>query len=91
MEIYAIFNTGLDLQFDELLNKIPTKLYKEVKNGVIKIFVKTKHDIKYLSSDITVIANKVDQIKFFYKQLGESSKVLEILKNKEAEMFYLPL
>jgi len=91
MKVYTVFDTGLDGRFDKLLNKIPTKLYKEVQNGVIKIFVDTKDDIRYVSAGLIRIAQKVDQINFIYKQLGETSKVLEILGNKEAETFYLPL
>jgi putative lipoic acid-binding regulatory protein len=91
MKVYTIFDTGLDGRFDELLNRISTKLYKEVKNGVIKIFIDTKDDIRYVSADLIRIAQKVDQINFIYKQMGKSSKVLEVLKNKGAETFYLPL
>lgn len=87
MKVYTVFDTGLDWNFDEMLNKIPTRLYKEVQNGVIKIFVETKDDIRYVSADLIRIANKVNQIKFYYKQIGESSKVLKVLKNKEAENF----
>lgn len=91
MKVYTIFDTGLDGRFDELLNRISTKLYKEVKNGVIKIFIDTKDDIRYVSADLIRIAQKVDQINFIYKQMGKSSKVLEVLKNKGATTLYLPL
>lgn len=91
MKVYAVFDTGLNWNFDEILNKIPTKLCKEVKNGIIKIYVESKDDIRYVSADLIIIANRVDQIKFYYKKLGKTDKVLEILKNKEAENFYLPL
>jgi hypothetical protein len=84
MEIYTIFNTNLPSDFDQLLKNIPTKLPKEVENGIIKIYIRTKYDIPFIANDLFQIAKRVDVINFLHKKYNyPNQKIKDIITNKE--------
>lgn len=80
---YAVFDTDLSGEYDEVLENVETKLYKEVKNGVVTLYTETNMDVYLIAIDIHKIAKVVDRIEKIrekYPYPDESIKTL--MKNQ---------
>lgn len=79
---------GICGEFEELIQKVDTVIYKEVNGGKVTLFPEYDTDLVYIMDDILKLKSKANYINFIYQMFDYPYQAIEFIKDiEEAEKY----
>lgn len=79
---------GLCGEFQELIEKVETELYKEVEGGKVTLFPEYDTDLAYITDDILKLKSEANFINIVYQMFGYPYLAIEFIEDmQEAEKY----
>lgn len=74
---------GLDGEFEDLVKRVETKLYKEVSGGKVTLFPETDMDLVHIREDVLRLKAESNYINIIYKMFSYPYQAIEFIKDIE--------
>lgn len=73
----------LDGEFEDLIKRVETKLYKEVSGGKVTLFLETDIDLVHIREDVLRLKAESNYINIIYKMFRYPYQAIEFIKDIE--------
>ena len=79
---------GIDGEFEDLIKKVETKLYKEVAGGKVTLFIEYDMDLVHVKEDVLKLKAESNLINTIYRELEYPHRAIEFIETiREAEKY----